>query len=334
VSSGARVLVIAEIGSVHDGSLGNALRLIDAASEAGADAVKFQTHIADAETLPDAPAPAYFSSESRIEYFRRTSFSLDQWIALKARCLERNTLFLSSPFSEEAVDLLEAVGVERYKIPSGEVSNIPLIEKIAATRKPVILSSGMSSWEELDRAVAAVRRFHNDLAVLNCTSEYPCPDDRVGLNVLAEMRARYGTPVGLSDHTLPPYAALAAVALGALIIEKHFTFSRLMYGSDAKHSMEPQEFGDMVRGIRSIERMLASYVDKADIGRFAGMKRIFEKSIVARGNIAAGTVITREMLAFKKPGDGIPAAAVDDVVGRSAVRPIPGDTKLRREDLQ
>lgn len=334
LSASDRVFVIAEVGSVHDGSFGNALRLIDAAAGAGADAVKFQTHIAEAETLPDAPAPPYFKTESRLDYFKRTAFSLEQWCALKARCDESGTIFLSSPFSEEAVDLLEQVGLARYKIPSGEVSNIPLLEKIAALGKPIILSSGMSSWQELDRAVETIRRFHNDITVLNCTSEYPCPDDQVGLNVLDEMRARYGLRVGLSDHTPGPYASLAAVALGASVIEKHFAFSRLMYGSDAQHSMEPLEFAEMVRGIRSIERMLASRVDKADASRFAGMKMIFEKSIVARTDIAAGDVITREMLAFKKPGDGMPAAALDEVVGRRTRRPIKANTRLQRQDLQ
>lgn len=333
-TSATPVFVIAEIGSVHDGSFGNALALVDAAAASGADAVKFQTHIADAETLPDAPSPAYFTSESRIEYFTRTGFTLTQWKGLKARCDERGVMFLSSPFSEEAVELLEQVGLQRYKIPSGEVSNIPLIERIAALRKPVIVSSGMSSWDELDRAVAAVRRVHQDVTVLNCTSEYPCPDEHVGLNVMLEMRTRYGVPVGLSDHTLAPYASLAAVALGATVIEKHFTFSRLMYGSDARHSMEPGEFADMVRGIRAIERMLAAPVDKADVSRFASMKQIFEKSIVARAALDAGAVITREMLAFKKPGDGIPAAAVDDVVGRRTRRPIAANTRIQPDDLQ
>lgn len=327
------VFVIAEIGSVHDGSFGNALALVDAAAAAGADAVKFQTHIADAETLPDAPSPSYFTSESRIEYFTRTGFAPAQWKALKARCDERGVMFLSSPFSEEAVDLLEQVGLERYKIPSGEVSNIPLLRRIASLRKPVILSSGMSSWEELDAAVAAIRTVHNDLTVLNCTSEYPCPDEHVGLNVMHEMRTRYGVPVGLSDHTLAPYASLAAVALGAAVIEKHFTFSRLMYGSDARHSMEPGEFAGLVQGIRAVERMLEAPVDKADVSRFAPMKQIFEKSIVTRVELPSGTVITREMLAFKKPGDGVPAAAVDEVVGRRVVRTLAANTRIQRQDL-
>src|SRR6185436_19673796 len=169
------LLVIAEVGSVHDGSLGNALKLVDVAADAGADAVKFQTHIPDAETLPDALSPSYFTAEPRYAYFKRTGFDLSQWRQIDSRCRERGIEFMSSPFSEEAVDLLEEVGLARYKIPSGEITNLPLLEKIARLGKPVLLSSGMSSWAELDAAVDTVKRFGAPLTVLQCTSEYPCP---------------------------------------------------------------------------------------------------------------------------------------------------------------
>jgi len=214
------------------------------------------------------------------------------------------------------------------------VTNLPLLAKIAALGKPVLLSSGMSSWAELDAAVETIRRRHADLTMLACTSEYPCAYERVGLNVLAEMRARYGVPVGLSDHTLTSYASFAAVTLGATVVEKHFTFSRAMYGSDAPHSLEPEEFADMVRGIRAIETMIANPVDKNDVARFADMKRIFQKSVVAACAIAAGTRLTRDMLACKKPGTGIPAADLDRIVGRSAARAIAADTLLAPEDLE
>ena len=252
------VLIVAEVGSVHDGSLGNAMRLIDAAAECGADAVKFQTHIAEAETVRDAPMPPYFKGEPRFEYFERTSFSLDEWRQLRARCEERGVTFMSSPYSEEAVDLLEAVGVTRYKIPSGEVTNLLMVDKVARLGKPTLLSSGMSTWAELDRAVEVVRARHDRLTVMQCTTEYPCPPERVGLNVMLEMRDRYGVSVGLSDHTLTSYAPIAAVALGAEVVEKHFTLSRRMYGSDAPHSLEPEEFANMARGIRTVEAMLVS----------------------------------------------------------------------------
>jgi N,N'-diacetyllegionaminate synthase len=326
------ISIVAEVGSVHDGSLGNALRLIDAASDAGADTVKFQTHIAEAESLPDAPSPGYFSDEPRIAYFRRTGFSLDQWQRLARHAESRSVTFLSSPFSIEAVDLLENVGVKAYKIPSGEVSNLPLLERIAAIGKPVLLSSGMSDWKELDRAVAVLKPAC-ELTVLQCSSAYPCAPEQVGLNMISEMRARYGVAVGFSDHTLGFAAAIAAAALGATIIEKHFTFSRLMYGSDAKHSMEPTDFRVLCACLREVWRMTANPVDKNDTTPYADMKRIFEKSVVTARPLATGTVVTREMLAFKKPGDGISAARYASVLGRSLKRAVPADHKLTEEDL-
>jgi N-acetylneuraminate synthase len=327
------VFIIAEVGSVHDGSLGNALCLIDAAAECGVDAVKFQTHIAEAETLPNAPMPPYFKGEPRFEYFKRTGFSPEQWQQIKRRCDERGVMFLSSPFSEKAVDLLEMVGMEQYKIPSGEVTNIPMLEKIARLNKPVILSSGMSSWPELDRAVEVVRRYHDKLTVLQCTTEYPCSYEQVGLNVMVEMRERYGLLVGLSDHTLTLYATFAAVTLGASVIERHFTFSRKMYGSDARHSLEPDEMADLVRGVRAIETMLTAKVDKADAGRFQEMKNIFEKSLVAVVDIPAGVILTRDMIGVKKPGTGIPAARLNEFVNKKVIRDIRANSLLNEGDF-
>jgi N-acetylneuraminate synthase len=327
------ISIIAEIGSVHDGSFGNALRLIEAAAACGADAVKFQTHIAAAETLRDAPMPPFFTGEPRYDYFERTGFRLEQWQALKNHCEHNHVAFLSSPFSIDAVELLELIGVVQYKIPSGEVTNLPLLEHIARTGKPVLLSSGMSSWAELDAAVNTILRHHQQVVVLQCTSAYPCPYEQVGLNVLQTMRERYQLPVGLSDHTLTNYAAFAAAVLGATVIEKHFTFSRLMYGSDAKHSLEPPDFTDLAQGIRAIETMLATPVNKDDVAPFVTMKTTFEKSIVALVAIPAGTRITAEMVGLKKPGTGIPARRMDAVVGKVARRDIPDDTLIQDDDL-
>lgn len=327
------IQIIAEVGSVHDGSLGNAKKLIEAAAACGVDAVKFQTHIAEAETLPDAPMPPYFKGEPRFEYFKRTGFSLDEWRELKQHCQANRAGFLSSPFSVEAVELLEQVGVDSYKIPSGEITNLPLLEQVARTGKPVLLSSGMSSWDELDTAVETIRRSHGQIVVMQCTSEYPCPYEQVGLNVMLEMKERYGLPVGLSDHTLTPYASFAAAALGAEVIEKHFTFSRLMYGSDAPHSMEPDEMADLVRGVRAMETMLGSPVDKSDASRFAEMKRIFEKSLVSLTDIPAGTEFTPEVMGIKKPGSGIPAARYHEIMGKKAARDIPAAHLLNEEDI-
>jgi N-acetylneuraminate synthase len=325
-------LVIAEIGSVHDGSFGNAKKLIEAAAAAGADVVKFQTHIAEAETLANAPAPAYFKAEPRMEYFRRTGFSVAQWKELKAHAQDAGVGFLSSPFSEAAVDLLEEVGVDAYKIPSGEVSNVPMLERVAATGKTCYLSSGMSDWVELDAAVAALRP-GGPLIVMQCSSAYPCPPERVGLNVILEMARRWGLPVGFSDHTLGPAAAIAAVAAGAIVVEKHFTFSRLMYGSDAAHSMEPADFKAMVGWLREAAAMHANPIDKSDASPYRDMKRIFEKSVVTAGPVREGEKLERRHLTFKKPGDGIPAARWREISGHRAARDLPADHQLSFEDL-
>lgn len=326
------ICIIAEIGSAHDGSYGNAVKLIEAAAACGADTVKFQTHIAEAETLADAPMPAYFTGEPRMAYFRRTGFTGDQWKALRDAAARCGVNFLSSPFSLEAVDLLEDIGVGAYKVPSGEVTNLPLLERIAATGKPALLSSGMSDWAELDAAVAVLRK-GGPLTVLQCASAYPCPPETVGLNVIAEMRARYGVPVGFSDHTRGSAAGFAAAALGATVVEKHFAFSRLMYGSDAANSMEPEEFKAFAQGLRDIWTMLAHPVDKNDVAPFRDMKRIFEKSVVTARALPAGHVLADSDLAFKKPGDGISAARWREVVGRRLRKAAAADFKLSFGDL-
>lgn len=325
-------LIIAEIGSVHDGSFGNAIKLIEAASKAGADVVKFQTHIAEAETLKEAPSPSYFSLEPRYDYFLRTSFTLDQWFQLKNACIKNNVLFLSSPFSLEAVDLLEKIDTNFYKIPSGEVTNTPLLEKISKTNKTVFLSSGMSSYIELDQAINFFNN-SNDLVVMQCTSEYPCPPTRVGLNVLKEIKDKYNCKVGFSDHTLGFAASFAAAALGANYIEKHFTFSRLMYGSDAKNSMEPNEFSIFCQGIKDIWEMLDNPVDKNSIEQYSEMKMIFQKSIVLKDDFEVGHIISFEDLAFKKPGNGIPSNSWKDIIGKKLVNKIKKNQILKKEDF-
>ena len=325
--------IIAEIGSIHDGSMGNAGKLIELAARFGADVVKFQTHLAEAESLADAPSPSYFSEEPRVEYFKRTSFNLGQWRRLKAYAEDYGVGFVSSPFSLEAVDVLEEVGVAFYKVASGEVTNLPLLERIAETGRPVVLSSGMSDWDELDRAVEALRD-GGDLTLMQCSSSYPCPPERVGLNVMKEMRERYGVPVGLSDHTRGLAAAVAAVALGAVMVEKHLTFHRGMYGSDAAHSADPEEFKAMVEAIREVEVMRANPVDKDDLLAYGDMKSIFEKSLVAAVNLTEGARLERAHLAFKKPGDGIKAAEYANWVGRTLAKDVKADTQLQPDDFK
>ena len=324
------VSIIAEAGMNHDGSLGNAIRMAEVAAECGADAVKFQLHEARAETTRDAPSPPYFRHETRWEYFERTSFSDEQWATLKEACDQVGIEFLCSVFSLEALWRLETLGVRRHKIPSGEVTNLELIRATAGTGKPVLLSSGMSSWGELDAAVAASG---DEVTVLQCTSAYPTPPERVGLNLLDELRERYGKPVGFSDHSVGPNACLAAVALGATVVEKHFTLSKELYGPDAALALEPHELEELCDGVREIETMLASPVDKDDVEPYAEMKEVFEKSVVTTREIPAGVVIEREMLAAKKPGTGIPAWMLPEVIGRKARVDIAADTVLTEDVL-
>ena len=326
------VFVIAEAGMNHDGSLGNAIRLAEVAAECGADAVKFQLHDAAAESTRDAPSPPYFQHESRWEYFQRTAFTDDEWRILKDACDAARIEFVCAPFSLEALERLEALGVRRYKIGSGEVTNLDLIRAAAATGKPVLLSSGMSTWVELD---AAVEGAGEQVTVLQCTSEYPTPPERVGLNLLAEIRERYGKPVGLSDHSAGSYACFAAVALGATAVEKHFTLSKEAYGPDAALGLEPYELEELVDGMREISAILDSPVDKdAAAGALGEMKRIFEKSVVAVTDIPAGATLEREMLGAKKPGTGIPARRLPELVGRKAAADIPADTVLTEAHVE
>jgi N-acetylneuraminate synthase len=328
------VYVIAEIGSTHDGSFGNAKCLIEAAAECGVNAVKFQTHIAAAETIRNAPMPAFFKGEPRYSYFERTGFLEAQWHELKEHAIHHGVDFLSSPFSIEAVDLLERVGVHQYKIPSGEVTNLPMLRHIAATGKPIILSSGMSNWTELDAAVEVIRSYHNNFTILQCTSAYPCAYEKVGLNVIAELRERYNCPVGLSDHTDTIYASVAAATLGATMIEKHFTLSRRAYGSDAKHSLEPHEMTQMVAGIRAVEKMLSTRVDKNDLQDVLTMKHVFEKSLVSVVDIPLGSMITRDMIAVKKPGGGIAPTDLEFVIGQVTTRFIAADQTIQYTDIE
>ena len=331
-SSTNPVSIIAEVGSVHDGSFGNALKLADLAKELGADAVKYQTHLSEHETLSNAPSPGYFSDESRYDYFIRTGFSLEQWQQIKTHCDDIDIEFISSPFSEMAVKWLDDIGVSRFKIPSGEVTNIPMLEAINKLSRPVILSSGMSNWDEIDQAVAALNDV--DLTLMQCTSQYPCPPENVGLNVITEMQTRYGKPVGYSDHTQTNYAAFAAVSIGATCVEKHLTFSNAMYGSDAPLASEPTAFADMVQGVRAITSITSNHVDKDDLTPYADMKNIFQKSVVAATDIPSGTVLNADMFAYKKPGSGISAADYASLVGKKTKTIIAKDEFIQLTQLE
>ncbi|HEX6966022.1 MAG TPA: N-acetylneuraminate synthase family protein [Gemmatimonadaceae bacterium] len=329
-------LVIGEVAQAHDGSLGLAHAFIDAIADAGADAVKFQTHIASAESTPGEPWRVKFSRQdaTRYDYWKRMEFTEEQWHGLARHAHERGLLFLSSPFSLDAVELLERVGVAAWKIASGEVTNAPMLERIIETRRPVILSTGMSDVSEIDHAVERVSAARIPVAVLQCTTAYPCPPERIGINLLGAFRERYDCAVGLSDHSGTIYPGLAAATLGAQVLEIHVTLSREMFGPDVPASITTGELAQLVGGVRFIETMLAHPVDKNRVsGEMAPLRDLFTKSVVARVGIPAGTVLRAEHLAAKKPGTGIPAARLPELIGARVVREIEADELLCDADL-
>ncbi|MGH9267885.1 MAG: N-acetylneuraminate synthase family protein, partial [Acidimicrobiales bacterium] len=280
-----RVMVVGEVGQAHDGSLGAAHAFVDAIADAGAGAVKFQTHIAAAESRADEQWRVRFSyeDETRYAYWRRMEFSEDAWRGLRRHAYERGLGFVSSPFSLEAVDMLGRVGVDAWKIASGEVAYPLLLDAVARTGQPVVLSSGMSGWAELDGAVGRLRGAGaGPLAVLQCTSSYPCAPERLGLNVVGEIRSRYGCAPGLSDHSGTIFPALAATALGARVLEVHVTLSRRMFGPDVASSVTDAELRVLVEGVRVIEAAMASPVDKDALAEeLAPMRALFGRSLVA-----------------------------------------------------
>jgi N,N'-diacetyllegionaminate synthase len=332
-----RCTIVGEVAQAHDGSLGMAHAFIDAIADAGADAVKFQTHIAAEESTPAEPWRRRFSRQdaTRFDYWRRMEFTPEQWAGLRRHCAARGVLFLSTPFSMRALELLEAVGVAGWKVASGEVTNRPVLRAMAETGWPVMLSTGMSDLAEIDAAVDFLKGFGVPLAVLQCATRYPCPPEAVGLNNLPLFRARYGTAVGLSDHSATIYPGLAAVQLGAQVVEVHVTLSRRMFGPDVTASLTPEELAQLTEGARFVEAMLAHPVDKARLPEdVAGVRGIFMKSVTARADLPAGTVLAADHLCLKKPGTGIPPTELERVVGRRLVRGVARDRALTWDDLE
>jgi N-acetylneuraminate synthase len=333
----ARCLIVGEVAQAHDGSLGLAHAFIDAIAAAGADAVKFQTHLAEFESTPSEPWRVAFSKQdaSRYDYWKRMQFTEQQWCGLKAHADERGLYFLSSPFSVEAVELLARVGVAAWKVASGEVGNAALFDRMVDTGLAVLLSTGMSAVDEIDAAVKRVTEAALPLAVLQCTTAYPCPPEKVGLNLLSLYRERYGCFVGLSDHSGTIYPGLAAATLGADVLEVHVTMSREMFGPDVTASVTTAELRQLVEGVRFIEAMRENPVHKDDVAReMEPVRQLFTRSIVARRDLEAGTVLDREHLILKKPGSGMPPSRLEAVVGARLKRSVAADTLLHEEDVE
>ena len=336
VGPGAPTLLVAEVGQAHDGSLGIAHSFIDAVAAVGFDAVKFQTHIAEAESTLDEPfrVPFSYEDDSRFGYWKRMSFSPEQWMALAQHARDVGLLFISTPFSNAAVQLLEQVDVKVWKIGSGEARQGGVLDAVAATGKPVVLSTGMSTWQEIDEAVDRLTSFGTPIVLMQCTSQYPTPLEAVGLNVIREMMARYGVPVGLSDHSATVFPALAAMARGAAIIEVHVAFSRRMFGPDSKASLELDELRLLVEARDAFAAMDANPVDK-DVAAagFSELRAVFGRSVALLRSLPAGSVLKASDLTTKKPGGGIPTSELGSCVGRALRVDVSADRLLRWDDL-
>jgi len=337
IREGRTIPIIAEIGQSHDGSLGILHSLIDAISGAGGQVIKFQMHYADVESSEHDQFRVSFSrvDRTRQDYWRRMELTPKQWLEIKEHCESLGCEFLCTPFSVHAVRVLEEIGVKRYKVGSGDISNHLLLEAIRRTGKPVILSSGMSNYDELDVAVKIFADSKTHVSILQCTSQYPAPPSRWGLNLISEIRDRYLVPVGLSDHSGSIYPGLSAAALGAELLEVHVTFDRRMFGPDASSSLEIAELSQLVQGVRAIKEAIDNPVDKSDLSDVEQMRALFGRSLVVAEDIHKGDRITFELLEAAKPlGFGVSPDRYSDLIGRKSKRDLKKGSFLLEEDLE
>ena len=319
------VFFIAEAGVNHNGDMGLARELVHAAADAGADAVKFQTFTAERLASASAPKADYQlqttdSTESQFAMLKKLELPYDQHAGLMELAHKRGIEFMSTPFDTVAADFLKGLGVKRFKIPSGEITNFPYLRHVARLGLPTIFSTGMASMEDIEACLSVLRRFGLDrdqITVLHCNTEYPTPIEDVNLRAMQEIKERFGIKVGYSDHTAGLEVSLAAAALGASLIEKHFTISRTLPGPDQKASLEPQELKNLVTGIRQISASLG-YAIKAPTRSEKKNIVIARKSIVASQAIKAGEEFTEKNLTTKRPGSGVSPMEWEKYIGKKA----------------
>ncbi len=329
--------IIAEIAQAHDGSLGTAHAYVDAVADAGADAIKFQTHMADEESTLDEPFRVKFSFQdaTRYDYWKRMEFTGDQWKELSRHAKDRNLIFLSSPFSVKAVHMLREIGMQAWKIGSGEVKSDDILEAMAENGAPIILSTGMSGFEEIGECVKRIRERGLQFALLQCTSSYPTSLGQVGLNVIGELGSRFNCPIGLSDHSGTLFPGLAAMALGIEILEVHVVLDRRSFGPDVPASITVDDLGFLVKARDAFHVMAVNPVDKDEMAeKMSQMRSMFSKSVAPAVALPAGTILKAGMLTLKKPGTGIPASEIENIIGRRLIRDVDPRKLLTREDFE
>ena len=338
IGTGQPCFIVAEAGVNHNGDLDMAQQLVEVAGRAGADAVKFQTFKAERLVTLNARKAEYQqqttgAEESQYDMLHRLELSTEAHQDLIARCREQGILFMSTPFDEKSADVLETLGVPGFKIASGELTNLPFLEHVARKGRPMIVSTGMACLGEVEAAVRAISATGNRrYALLHCVSDYPASPEDVNLRAMHTLQAAFGVPVGYSDHTEGAEVALAAVALGARIIEKHFTLDRSLPGPDHRASLEPDELRHLVQGIRTVEAALG-HGRKEPAQREGATAAAARKSLVANRDIPAGAVLTDDLIAVMRPGTGLPPSMRPHVVGRTARVPIPEGSVLMLDML-
>jgi N,N'-diacetyllegionaminate synthase len=328
--------IIAEIGVNHNGDLTLAKKLVDEAVGAGVDTVKFQTFFAEQLTTNDAPRARYQKIESETDDLQRgmlKALELEpvSWIKLRDYVKENNLNFLSTAYDEKSIEFLVELGQRRFKIPSGEINNVPYLRKVGAFGYPIVLSTGMATMGEIETALEILESAgssHEDIVVLHCTSEYPASFEEINLRAMGAIREEFDVKVGYSDHTLGIEVPIAAAALGAVVIEKHFTLDRSLHGPDHKASLDPVGLKEMVKAIRNIELSIGSERKERSEGEKENLK-VVRKSIVARRSIKEGQVITERDICTKRPGTGVSAARWDEIIGSRATRSFKEDELIK-----
>ncbi len=336
IGPGNPCFIIGEVGQSHDGSIGIAHSYIDALADSGVDAVKFQTHIADAESTLDDKFRIRFSYEdkTRYDYWKRMEFSKEQWKELAAHAIEKNLTFLSSPFSVKAAKILQRIKIPAWKVASGELENYELLHYIAKTKKPVFISSGMSSWQELENIFYFFSNYQSPVSIFQCTSSYPTRLSSVGLNVIKEIKNKFNVPSGLSDHSGTIFPSLAAMANGADLIEVHVVFHKKMFGPDTAASITIEELKMLVNARNAFWEM-NQYVNKDEVAiEMKDSKILFGRSLAPKVDLSKGKIISKSDLTLKKPGAGISYKYIDKVVGKKLIRSISKKRLLYWEDLE
>lgn len=328
--SDKHIFIIAEAGVNHNGSMETARQMIDAACQAGVDAIKFQTFRSEKLVSRTAQKADYQkrntqNDDSQLSMLKKLELRFDQFAELKRYCDEKGILFLSTPFDFDSIAFLDGLALPVFKIPSGEITNLPYLQAVAETHRDVILSTGMAELAEVEAALSALRRYGaGDVALLHCTTEYPTPMREVNLRAMETLRKAFALPVGYSDHTAGIEVSVAAAALGACILEKHFTLDRNVEGPDHKASLEPDELAALVRSVRNVEAALGDG-DKKPTPSEARNRPVARKSIVAACDIRAGETFTTENLTVKRPGSGISPMRWYEVLGQTAPRDFAAD---------